>query len=282
MKYLVLNLLILSAIGCTSVPPGYVGIRVNYYGTHRGVEDYPLKTGMVWFNPFTEGVEKFPTFMQQAQWTQETTDYSPGDESVSFNSIEGSSLNVDVQLAYQIKAENVPHIFVKLRKDAEYITHTYMRSKVRDSLNRHASTMKVTDIFGGKKEELLKAVKADLDTELSSEGFEIDMVSFISKFRVDPQVEQSINMTITATQRSIEAENKIKQSLAEAQQAIATAEGRAKAVEIEAKAKAEANRILTQSLSSELLQYEGLQKWDGKMPVYFGGGQLPLITKELK
>jgi regulator of protease activity HflC (stomatin/prohibitin superfamily) len=109
------------------------------------------------------------------------------------------------------------------------------------------------------------------------------MISFVGKCRVDPQVEQSINMTITAGQKSIEAENKIKQSLAEAQQKIAEADGEAKSVAIRAVAKAEANRILTQSLSPELLQYEALQKWDGKMPTYLGGsGQLPFITKELK
>jgi hypothetical protein len=81
-----------------------------------------------------------------------------GDESVSFSSIEALSVNADVQIAYEIRAEKVPHIFVKLRKDANYITHTYIRSKVRDSLNRHASTMKVMDILGSKKEELLKIV----------------------------------------------------------------------------------------------------------------------------
>jgi len=263
--------------GCTRIGPGYAGIKVDLYGSQKGVEDYPVKTGMVWFNPITTEVHTFPTFMQQAIWTADKQEASPIDESVTFNSIEGSSVNVDVSLAYQIEPEKIPHIFVKLRKDADYITHVYMRAKVRDAMNRHASTMKVTDIFGAKKEFLLKEVKKDLDSELIPEGFKIDMVSFISKFRVDPSVEQSINMTITATQKAIEAENKVKQSEAEALQAVAVAKGKSEAIIMTAKANAEANELLSKSLTLELVQYQALQKWDGKLPQVTGTGAMPFI-----
>lgn len=263
--------------GCTRIGPGYAGIKVDMYGSQKGVEDYPLQTGMVWYNPITTEVHKFPTFMQQAAWTKDVTEGSPTDESVTFNSIEGSSVNVDVSLQYQIEPSKIPHIFVKIRQDADNITHVYMRSKVRDAMNRHASTMKVTDIFGAKKEQLLKDVKSDLDKTLKEEGFNIDMISFISKFRVDPGVEQSINMTIQASQKAIEAENKVKQSKAEADQAIEVARGKAKAIIMTAEANAEANALLTKSLTPELVQYQALQKWDGRLPTVTGTGAMPFI-----
>src|SRR5690606_16197368 len=135
--------------------------------------------------------------------------------------------------------------------------------------SRHASKLKVIDIFGNKKQELLVAVQDDLSKEM--EGFKFDMISFVGGLRVDPLVEQSINATIQATQRAIEAENKVKQSEAEAQQKIAEARGRAESILLEAKAKSEANRLLTESLSPNLMQYEALQKWDGIMPKVLGG-----------
>lgn len=261
--------------GCyTIVEPGKAGIRVNMSGSERGVEDYPIKTGRVWFNPFTESVYEFPTFIQNARWTQG----GQKDESVTFNSFEGSPLNVDVGLAYQIDASKVPHIFVKFRQDADSLTHGYLRTKVSDCLNRHASEMKVTDIFGDGKTKLLDAVTKELKEELGPEGFHIDTISFISKFRVDAQVDAAINATITATQKAVEAENKIRQSEAEAKQAKAVAQGLADAVLIKAEADAKANRILNDSLSPTLLQYEAMKKWDGKLPTVTGGdGAVPFI-----
>ncbi len=269
--------LILCLSGCTLVEPGHVGIRVNLYGTQRGVEDYPLTTGRVWYNPMTENVYEFPTYMQQAVWSAKEGDK---DESVTFNSIEGAALNVDVGIAYSIEAEKVPHIFVKFRQDADTLTHGYLRTKIRDSLNRHASTLKVTSIFGDGKAQLLKDSLDDLKRELGPEGFHIDNISFVSKFRVDTQVEQSINAVISQTQRAVEAENKIRQSEAEAKQAQAVAEGLAQAKLIQAKADAQANDIVSKSITPELLQYHALKFWDGKLPTYFGGNgqQLPFIT----
>jgi hypothetical protein len=38
--------------GCAkTIPPGHVGIVVNQYGSQKGVADFPLKTGRVWYNP---------------------------------------------------------------------------------------------------------------------------------------------------------------------------------------------------------------------------------------
>lgn len=270
---------------CTLVEPGHAGIRVNLYGGQKGVEDYPIETGRLWYNPLTEQIHEFPTYIQQATWHEGGNK----DESITVNSIEGASLNVDVGVAYQIETAKVPHIFVKFRQDADTITHGYLRTRVRDVLNRHASEMKVTEIFGEGKSKLLNAAMKDLKTELGPEGFHIDNVSFISKFRVDPQVEASINAVISANQAATQAENKIRQSEAEAKQAHAVAQGladarltqakaEAEAVLVAARAKAEANILLTKSITPELIQYESLQKWDGKLPTVAGSGAVPFIT----
>lgn len=248
------------------VEPGHVGIKVNLYGEKKGVQDYTLRTGAVWYSRVSEQVYEFPTFMQNAVWTKSLDEGSPTDESVTFNSSEGAVVNTDVALSYQIQAEKVPSIFVELRQDADYITHTYMRGKTRDALNRIASTMKVTDIFGEGKQRLLLETKKELERELGHKGFVIDMIAFVGEMRVDPKVEESINMTISASQKAIEAQNKVVQSKAEADQKIEEARGEAESITLVAKAKADANRILTESLSKELLQYEALQRWDGVLP----------------
>lgn len=276
MRYLILTLLVILN-GCTLVEPGYVGIRVNLYGSDKGTEEKPLQTGRVFYNPWSEDIYTFPTFMQNVIWTHDETEGSPHDDSITFNSIEGAGLNVDVALSFSLNKDKVPTIFNKHRMDISHIASTYLRQHVRDALNLTASKMKVVDIFGTKKEELITSAKNHLNSILEPQGFIIDNFSFVSNFRVDERVESSINATIEATQRAIEAENKIKQSEAEAKQLIAEAQGKAESILLEAKAKSDANKMITQSLSEELLKYEALQKWDGIMPKVTGGA-LPFIS----
>jgi hypothetical protein len=57
----------------------------------------------------------------------------------------------------------------------------------------------------------------------------------------------------------------------------AQAEGEAQATLTRAKAQSEANTQLAQSLTPELIRYQQLQRWDGKLPVFSGGGVTPLI-----
>jgi regulator of protease activity HflC (stomatin/prohibitin superfamily) len=284
MKNLLFASLVLLLSACTKVEPGYVGIKVNQYGDQKGVEDFPLHTGAVWFNTFTTEVYKFPTFRQNVVWTKDTRD-DDTDDSMTFNSIEGSVINADIALSYSLKPEKVPLIFVTFRKDIEHITHIYIRSEVRDAISRHASSMKVIDVFGSKKQELLESVKKDLNDHLNSIGFEFEMVSFIGGLRCDDNVMRSINATIEATQLAISAQNKIVQAKAEADQAIETARGRSSSVVIEAQARYEAmkleaqgNDILTKSLTSELVRYRAIEKWTGTPPQVMGGDFSTLLN----
>ena len=125
--------------GCDRVEPGYVGIKVNQWGSQKGVNDFPLVTGGVFYNPITEDVYKFPTFMQNAVWTKASTPGSPGDDSVTFNSIEGAVVNADIALAYTFVADKVPQIFVEFRQDPDVITHGFMRNEINNAFNRVAS-----------------------------------------------------------------------------------------------------------------------------------------------
>jgi regulator of protease activity HflC (stomatin/prohibitin superfamily) len=273
----IVALVLMSLGGCTKVEPGYVGIKVNLYGKQRGVSDYPIVTGRVWYNPWTQEIYQFPTFLQNVVWTRAANEGSPTDESITFNSREGAIINADVGLSYAFDGNKVPELFVEFRQPAEVITNIYIRNKVRDALNREASRMSVTDIYGIKKQDLLNSVKQDLEEELAHKGVHFDTVSFTSGLRVPPQVEESINSAIEATQRAVEAQNKVAQSTAEAQQHIAEANGIAQSVMIKAKAQADANQLLNSSLTPMLIQYEALQKWNGTLPEVTSGA-VPFIN----
>ncbi len=263
--------------GCSVIPPGYVGVKVNLSGGNRGVEHYPILTGRQFFNPVNERIYEYPVFLQTIVWTKDVREGESHDQSITFNSVEGAVINVDVSLSYAFITEKVPSVFVEFRRTPQEITDTYMRSKVRDAFSRVASTMPVNDIYGAKKQELLLRVKEDLTNELEPKGFRIDTVSMVGNPRLDQNVLTSINQAIQAQQDAQRAQNKVAQVEAEARQKVAEADGEAQKIKTIAEAQATANERLTKSLTPQLVQYEALQKWDGKMPQVTGSGGMPFI-----
>lgn len=57
----------------------------------------------------------------------------------------------------------------------------------------------------------------------------------------------------------------------EKQTAITNAEAQAETIRIKAQAEADANRTISESLDENVLNYNKIEKWDGKLPQVMGG-----------
>ena len=88
----------------SKVPAGYEAILVNSYG-QQGVQDTPLVTGRVYYNPFTQDLIKYPVFVQ-------TKDYEPFEVTAK----DGSKFTVDPTVSYRIDAGATPIIYQKYRE----------------------------------------------------------------------------------------------------------------------------------------------------------------------
>ena len=80
-----------------------------------------------------------------------------------------------------------------------------------------------------------------------------------------------------ADKQKIENEAAIAKAEADKQVAITNAEAEAQKTSIAADAQAEANRKLAESLSDTLIDYQKIQKWDGKLPTVSGSNALVSI-----
>ena len=107
---------------------------------------------------------------------------------------------------------------------------------------------------------------------------------FINKVVInDMDFEKAYNTAIQ--QKSIAQQNADKQKIenaiakaeADKQVAITNAEAEAQKTSIAADAQAEANRKIAESLSEPLIEYQKIQKWDGKLPTVSGGNALVSI-----
>ncbi|NBS41292.1 membrane protease subunit, stomatin/prohibitin [bacterium] len=265
--------------GCTTIEPGHVGVVINMNGDSRGVEDIPVTTGRVWYNPVTENVYMYPTFVQTAVWTKDLGEGHPSNEEFSFASKEGLIINADVSISYQIDAAKIPAFYVKFRNDdIEAFTHGFLHNSARDALNETASEYGVEDIYGPGKEAFLAKVRERLAAQVADIGVSIQQLGFTGALRVPDTVTEAINAKITATQTAIQRENELRKTEAEAAMAVAKAEGDAKAKIAEARGIAESNDLITKSLSHELILYQAVQKWDGKRPTVEGAGSGLIIS----
>lgn len=113
-----------------------------------------------------------------------------------------------------------------------------------------------------------------------------DDVVFVNKVVInDMNFEDAYNEAIqqksiaqqNADKQKIENEAAIAKAEADKQVAITNAEAEAQKTSIAADAQAEANRKLAESLSDTLIDYQKIQKWDGKLPTVSGGNALVSI-----
>jgi regulator of protease activity HflC (stomatin/prohibitin superfamily) len=252
------------------VMPGYVGIVVKQSGSDRGVQDFPVRSGRVWYNPINEVVLTYPVFVQRAIWTSSTQEGLPINDEISFQSAEGLRFTADVNASYQLTAAHVPEFYVRFRSDnLNAFTHGFFRDSVRNAF-RISTAYRAEDINGARQTELTDRVLDQLRAALQPYGVDVLQPGFAAPPRPPESVKQAIEAKIAATQLAERAENEKRQAIAEA----------AKAVEI-ARGQAEANDLLTKSLSPQLMQWKQLEildsKWNGQFPQVMGNGAMPLL-----
>jgi len=252
--------------GCSRVGVGFVGIKVNQYGSYKGVQDIPIVTGTVAYNPFTEDIYQFPTFLQNRVWTKNPNEGSDKDESISFNTVKGAAVNCDISVSTQFDPSKVPALYISFHETAEQIVDIYVRSIVRNAFSEVGGKMDVIEIMGKGKTDLEDQVKEIVNDQLKPKGISIDQLSIVGHIRVDKNVEDSINRVIQAQQDAQAAEAKVSQAKAEAEQKVAEAEGNAKSYQLQ-----------TRNLNSAILKKMAIERWDGHFPQVMGSGSMPFI-----
>jgi len=264
--------LVCMVFGVDYVPPGSVGIKVSLMGQDKGVQDTTTKTGYIWYNRLSTRIYEYPVFVQRHSFTQDLNEDSPFDESITFNSKEGTVINADIGIHYQVNSLKVSELFVKLRGDNNAVRE-YMKTRVRKAISDIAKTMDVNMVYGEGNSELINKAQEELNRD---ELVHVELLGFIGALRLPDNVVTSINRTIEAKQAAIAAQNKVAESKALADQKIEEARGKGESVLLEAQKQAEANEILTKSITPELIHYQTIEKWDGKLPTVTSD-TIPLI-----
>jgi len=249
------------------ISPGYVGVVIDMLGDTKGVEAKELHVGMHWIAPW-KNVYQFPIFEQNDTWEGDR-------EGFNFQTSEGMAVSADIGITYHLRSESIPLIFQRYRRGMDEITNVFIRNYIRDAINKSASKTRIEDLYSG-KESFFEDVEAHVRQDLAPIGIELSRIYLIGRFHFPSNVIAALNSKIEAMQRAQQRENELREAEAEAKKQIAKAEGQAKCAILQAESEAKANLVLAKSVTAELIQWQAVQKWDGKMP-HVTSGALPFI-----
>ena len=278
--------LALGAVGLTgceraTVPAGYVGVKVDLYGDEKGVQNQEVGVGKYWLT-WNEEIYQFPTFNQLNTY----------DQPFSFQTKDSMKITAKVGVEYYVDQSKVTKVFQTYRKGVQEITDVNIRQNIADALIKEAGSMDIGTLSGTGKTVLLDNVTEKLKAKLDPIGIVIVKLSWTDDLIYPPQVTESINAKIEATQKTLLRENEIAQTKAEAQKAIEQARGEAESQRLAAQGQADAKVALAKGEAEsitlrgdalrknpEIMQLEAINKWDGKTPTFMGGnGSVPFVS----
>ena len=170
---------------------------------------------------------------------------------------------VEYTINYELVRENVSKLMKNVGDDYHNrIVVPFIRSAMKESFGNFAAT-EIVENRDAVRRQIEQQLRETLDKNyFMNVQFQLVNIDF------DDDFETAIKEKQVAEQNALKAKNVTIQ-----------VEEQAKQTRIKAEADAEAMRIKANALESnpKLVNYEAVQKWDGKMPQYMLGNSVPFI-----
>lgn len=243
----------LSSCGYERIDAGHEGIKVNLYGSDKGVDDVSLVTGAVWYNPFMQQVFEYPTFVQNI-------DYKP----FEVNSKDGSKFTVDPSMLIKIQDGKTPVIFKKYRNSLNDILAGAILTHIKDAARIELNKYNADEIVSN-RESVDNSFELRVRNILEEEGFILEQLT--PGIGYPKSYEEAIDAKNRAIQQKLQVENE-----------VAVAKAQAEKLLVAARAEAEANKLREQALTPAILEKMWIEKWDGCLPTY---GTVPTLFKDI-
>ena len=237
---------------CTRIDAGHEGIKVNLFGDKKGVDEVSLVTGWVFFNPLTEKVYEYPTFVQ-------TVDYNP----FTVNAKGGLAFTMDPTVSIKIIDGKTPEIFKKYRLNLNDIVNTTLYTVVVNACRIQVNKFTPDEITSN-RDSVENAIETQLRTELEKENFYLERLT--TGLTYPSSIQEAIAAKDKATQDALRVQRELEIVEAEAQKKIVAAEAEKKA-----------NELRTKALTPAILQQQWIEKWKGDVPQVITSDQTGLM-----
>lgn len=246
--FLAIGLLFTSACGFQTVHTGSRGFEVRF----GEVSDKVLSEGLYFYNPFTTSIEQLSVQTEVVEFETQTYTRDMQDAHIKYT------------------------ITYSLQPDAAAVTYKQNGEDWKDKLVAPVLAGSVKQVVGqydameliAHRDKATDAVKAGVAELLTKSHVNLIALQ-LSNIAYSAEFDKAVERKVIATQDAERAQNQTHQIEEESRQKV-----------IAAKAEAESMLIRSEALSKNqnLVSYEAVQKWDGKLPVtIMGGAVVPFV-----
>lgn len=243
----------ISACGMEQVNEGFRGIKTKW----GKVIDEPLEPGLYFYNPVSSDI--FEISVREEKLEGETACFTKDTQTVKLN----------YAVTYYPDPKSIGHLYSQFGKDWERkVIEPALLGSLKDAIGQY-----IADDLVSKREAVKSAAQNEMKTALSQRAVSLTRLDIVN-LDFDDAYERAVEQKVVAIQQAQEAKNKTVRVTEEAKQQIETA-----------KAEAESMRIRANALmqNKSLVDYEAVQKWDGKLPeMILGSGTMPFIDLRKK
>lgn len=254
----------------TTVPAGHVKVAYLF----GKVQEEPLSEGLHFpVNPLLS----FSTYDGRQKTHKETAGIPSEDKLVT---------EVDVSVQYRVVKNMTPEIARNTGSTEEAIA-VHMIPKLRSILREQGKGVKQAQDFFKEsvQQQLQVSLRDGLSSYLLEQGIQVDNV-LIRRVTLPKLIREAIAETKKREQEVLKQAAELERYAMEQDQVIKKAESELKAAKLEAEKKrtladAEAYQIEVMnrelSKSKNYIQLKQVEQWDGVLPVYAGGDNVPMI-----
>lgn len=252
---LVIVTLIIFLSSITIVPPGCTGVIVRLGSVSKDTysEGFHFKT------PFITSVIDISNKVQLLE----------ADAGAVSKDLQ--SVNSRVAINYRLVGDSSAEMYQNVGMDYETIL---IAPAAQESIK--AATAKYTaENLITQRDVIGDEIKTALDNKLNSYGIYIEKFSIVN-FDFSKEYDQAIEQKQIAEQDKLRAETEKARRTVEAEAAAAektiAAQAEAEAILAKAEAQAEANKKISESIDTNVLYFNQIERWDGIMPKVVGEG----------
>ena len=225
----------------------------------RGIK---IRLGQVQTASYEEGLHLIVPFIDKFRTMDVKTQKNTLNTQVYTKDIQQA--NIKYVINYNVQPNSVNRLFQQVGMDYEAkILTPVVEGTIKDIIGK----WNAQDLIANREKatgDILFKLQAQLkDNYINVTDFQMVDINYSKVF------EQAIESKGTAEQEALKAKNKTVQVQEEAKQKVIAAEAEARSMSIRAQALAQ---------NKSLVQYEAVQKWDGKMPQYMLGNTVPFIN----
>ena len=258
-------IVLLLFLTCTAtVETGYTGI-VTTFGK---VEDVTLEAGLHFKSPF----QSIIAMDNREQKTSFTTEAFSSDI---------QQVNIIGSINYAINKSTAMNLFKEVGTDYfNKLVYPRMLEITKGVFSKYSAENLVAN-----REKLSQDIRDGLDKELTDYGINVISLS-IENLDFTDAFTDAVEAKQVAAQRKLQAEIEQAQMTMETQQqaerrridaeaaanvAKINADADAYATKVRSEAEAEANKKIAESLTDNLIRFNEIKNWDGKLPTYMAG-----------